>query len=79
LVFNGESIAHSGGGVEHFGVSFNFSGSGAHNNLFFKDTVGHVINVGVESNFESGKVSEGGFEVGSNGVVFFELSGFSSL
>jgi len=35
--------------------------------------------VGVESNFESGEVSEGGFEVGSNGVVFFELSGFSSL
>jgi len=35
--------------------------------------------VGVESNFESGKVSESGFEVGSNGVVFFELSGFSSL
>jgi len=35
--------------------------------------------VGVESNFEIFKVSEGGFEVGSNGVVFFKLSGFSSL
>jgi hypothetical protein len=41
-----------GGSIKHFSVSINFSGSCGHNNLFFKDTVAHIIDVSSKSDFK---------------------------
>lgn len=79
LVGNSESIAHSGGGVEHFSVSGNLLSGSSHDDTFLKDASVHVINVTRESGFKGSELSEGLLKVSRDGVVLLLEGGLSTL